>query len=794
MGAGVSEKVDGDYRDYIARQDLGTIKRLYSRGGLSDQRRAYLKATIQQREAGVGTPVPITNFQEARTVEEVKFNQKVRGFELQGYSTAQAINLARQQPQPAQPTPTEEALGMSLLPEYRNLPPEQARAELQRASLPESEKRQFTSLPPKTPQTKTIESYEKAGFSPSESYFLAQKSEQAQQSFSKQRGKELIEQERAKDFYPSPSEDVNPWLSYGSETINRQMELERNDIFSLNFDSNPITSNIKDFLLGDITIPLFLPGGTKDISVREFKNLIGENYGLGGKVFSELPIPETRLGGLTTIGFVGGVSALPTIGRIGVGGGISFLEGRNVLNPALPPETRIASGIVGGLALAGTTFEALPFVKGGIARATGGKTPSLQSEGFEALEFDNLRIGLIPKGSPARSGETSNVDLPSLSQLKRGGFGYRSSEKNVFTGLNQRVSTSQIGFFEAGKEISLQREFFVTPEEPFINIPATRISRLGLTSLWEFPKSAEVGFGIPKQAQIGIAFADVGFKETATQFRIGTTSELEAIKGYGKITDIKRLGKGVIKGQRVDIYEFSIGKGGKGTSFEEISRLSTEGVSRVSGEVTLSSSLSITSKFPKTTKFSFPKTTFSFPTTQTTKTTQVSFPTLPKTTPTIPKTITTSPKVPITAISLPKTKTIIPTIKTTPIYPPSRPPSIPKIPKNPIKFNTFLPKQSYSGGTYRVLTKRFGKWFTIGSGLSLQQAQNLGIFKTSRTLGRSFKIESSAGKGVNIGTPYGYRRSRKKGQQNVFVELSKYALSKPTEIKEIQFFRRRKRK
>ena len=216
----------------------------------------------------------------------------------------------------------------------------------------------------------------------------------------------------------------------------------------------------------------------------------------------------------------------------------------------------------------------------------------LARKGFSV--FEDIKIGLIEAGSPAKTGVTGSVKLPKTSPLKRGGFGVKQGEKTLFLG-EQDLATSQIGFFKTGKDIPLQREFFVTPAEPFLKIPETRISRLGLDNLFKFPKDFEIGFGLPKQPQIGILRkGKVGVKETADQFAIGKGSELEAIKSEGIIKDVTKIGQTTIRSQAVDIFEFKIGGLDKAVRTPKVLNVKTSTTSfipptRISGETLLGS-------------------------------------------------------------------------------------------------------------------------------------------------------------------------------------------------------------
>ena len=289
------------------------------------------------------------------------------------------------------------------------------------------------------------------------------------------------------------------------------------------------------------------------ITAQEIKTGV-RTLGLPGKVVGEL-IPTTPGETAITGALVGLGLAGPSIVRPLISGGVGFLGARTALDPTAPTETRIAGGIVGGLGVAGFTAETLPYARSVVTRFSPKFEPvKIAPEGFEVIKLADKDIGLIQpgKGDPL-------VDLPKISPLKRGGFGVKAKDKPLFLSGEQILATSQRGLFEAGKDIPLQKEFFVTPQEPFLKIAETRVSRLGLADPLKPPKDIQIGWGLPGKPQIGYTRAGVGMKETATQFKIGTGTELEAIKTFGKITDIKLTGKTIIKGQAVDIFEFKIG-------------------------------------------------------------------------------------------------------------------------------------------------------------------------------------------------------------------------------------------
>ncbi len=290
------------------------------------------------------------------------------------------------------------------------------------------------------------------------------------------------------------------------------------------------------------------------VTAQEIKTGV-RTLGLPGKVVGEL-IPTTPGEVAITGALVGAGLGGAKIVRAGISGGVGFFGTKTAFDPTQLPETRIAGGIVGGLGVAGFTAETLPFIRGAGARISGRFKPvETAPEGFQFVKFAEKDIGLIQPGKGAPF-----VELPKTSPLRRGGFGVKTGEKQIFLSKDQILATSQRGLFEAGKEIRLEKEFFVTPQDPFLKIAETRVSRLGLVEVFEAPKQIEIGFGLPPKPQIGITRAGVGRVETTTQFIIGKGTELEAIKTFGTIKEVKLVGKTVVRGQGVEIFEFKIGK------------------------------------------------------------------------------------------------------------------------------------------------------------------------------------------------------------------------------------------
>jgi len=512
-------------------------------------------------------------------------------------------------------------------------------------------------------------------------------------------------------------------------------------------------------------------------------------------------IPTTPLDVAMT-GVGGSYTKLPIIARVPISAGATYFGSKGALDSALSPQQRVASGIGGVLGGTGLVFETIPYVRGKSLVSEVPYSPTKPQEiGFKAIEIpQGETIGLIPRGSPLKEGVTTNVKLPSTSPLKRGGFSVKQSEKNLFVGKNQILATSQISLFKKGMNVKIERPFYTTSQEPFIKIPETRVSRLGLNEgLFNIPKSSQIGFGVPGKAQIGIIKSNVGFKENYKTFQIGKGSELEAIKTYGTITNVKKIGYTNINLQGVEIYSFDISKGVK-TNLNSLYKGTSYSGTRVSGESILgigstrlktteikptafvtSSKLLTTIPITKTTLVTTPKLNLGTTTIKTNRTTSKG---TTYTTPTIKTMYPNIPTTKLTTITKPIKPIRTPPTKPQP-YPPINPPRFPQT-KTPIRTNfSYTPKSKVGNTNFLVLMRRFGKFKPIGITKTSQEAFNLGKFKTGTTLGATFKVEGSTQQPTNI---FGYKTKKtKKGI--VFIEKPKFRLSTGTEKKEINYYR-----
>ena len=567
-----------------------------------------------------------------------------------------------------------------------------------------------------------------------------------------------------------------------------------------------------EFILKNNPITLNIPNK----NIREvFQSYSGKGGKFTGQVVNEF-IPTTPkqvadLGAISTTSIYGGGAV-----RLAIGGGVSVLGTAGALNKNLTPQQRVASGVVAVGGGTGFTYEAIPFVKGFTNRFSADYTKipttleankefypvTKQPQGFNAVEYPEYPIGLILEKSPLKAGVTSNIDLPKTSPLVRGGFSSPLSEKNIYLGQNQKVATSQIGLFKEGVNIPLDREFFVTPQEPTLAIPETRLSRLGLTDLWKpsKPQNVQIGFGAKGSSQIGIEEgASITRTGAGNSYRIGTTTELEAIKGAGSvISDIKKIGVTSIRGQGVDIYSFKTSPGNPTTTLKSLS--SSTPLTRISGESVLSATLSkaITSKvYTQSTRTksltTFSKSSIASFTTSTSSLNQFnkifSYRSKNKRSSQIPSYTTGITQIPFITQTpfITRTPTLKTPLKNIPYFPRKTIYPIPPVrrtpqnPKNPFYFKA--PKQTKSsGGGFQVFYRRGGKWLFGGRSESVKGVEKLGKDIVGKTLARSFFITGSGKLPVKIA---GFKSKTEK-VGNIFIEPSKRALSTKSEQTEIK--------
>jgi hypothetical protein len=119
---------------------------------------------------------------------------------------------------------------------------------------------------------------------------------------------------------------------------------------------------------------------------------------------------------------------------------------------------------------------------------------------------------------------------------------------------------------------------------------------------------------------------------------------------------------------------------------------------------------------------------------------------------------------------------------------PARPGTPP--PKGVFGFLKLRGKKQKSGfGNYKVSLRRFGIFKPIGFAKSQRQAFDLGTQAAGRTLGATFKVE---GKGIKYPKKIKGFKTKLTKEGTLYIEQPKYRLSKSTEVKEIQLFKKRK--
>ena len=404
-------------------------------------------------------------------------------------------------------------------------------------------------------------------------------------------------------------------------------------------------------------------------------------------------------------------------------------------------------------------------------------------------------LGIIPRGSPLKSGSTKDVLLPKTSILKKGAFGFSKKEKMQFLGDNQILSTSQIGLFKVGINNKLVKPLFSSPQESNLKIPVTRESRLGLNEgLFKFPKDTQIGFGLPKEAQIGLRRGDVTLSGRKGSDILGMgTSEVE-VTNQGTIINVRKIGYSSLKGQSVTLYGYNLKDIKK---FNKNQQTTIEGT-RISGESILGFSgtrMKTTNINPTTliniNKFSLittPTTTKNIMNTSINITKGITY----TTSKSRGKSYTTSPTTLISTNKINYNKIITKPITYNKIYPYPKPvkytEQIYNFGREPSKriniFPTFSkPKQS--SNNFQVLMRRFGKFKSVGITKTSQEAFNLGKFKTGTSLGATFKVEGSTQQPTNI---FGYKKKKTK-EGILFIEQPKFRLSTGSEKKEINYYR-----
>lgn len=545
-------------------------------------------------------------------------------------------------------------------------------------------------------------------------------------------------------------------------------------------------------------------------------------------------IPTTPLDVAIIGSGAGFYSKLPKVIRVGVSAITTGIGVYGATNTRLSPEQRVASGLIGGAGAFGFAFETYPYFKGAkiqvLDRIKGTYSPTKISKVSETFYNSRLKdyqflqkrattnlfqkkgtfvkwskypanveyikavkiqgkaydIGIIQKGGIRNYA----VGLEETSPLRVGAFNkaFKQSRKIGYDLEGGKIGgTSQRNLFISKQDIVIlpEKPFYVSPQK---NIPLLRKSRLAMESLTESSKNIEIGWGKPTSSEAGFGYNLKGFRQ-------GTTAELEEVMSLGTITGVKRVGGTTMKGWGVDLFEFTTAKGKSfiGKQDTSLSResvfVSGEGYTSVLGTRTTRTFILSTTTQPiklssTTTK---PTTTNVIPTQSIipdvfkptkptrrssggTTTTGYSNPPSP-----IPPTITTYKN--------PPTKSIITIPRGYKTPPPKKPPIAYKEFKNPkLKFKS-KPKSIF--GKFAVSLRRFGKFKVVGYGKTPEQAFDIGKKQATNTLGATFKLEGYQGKPFKT---FGFKtKSTKKGI--LYIEEPKFRLSKPTEKKEINYYK-----
>lgn len=642
----------------------------------------------------------------------------------------------------------------------------------------------------------------------------AQEQAQVQQKIIEQQRKQSVQQQAQQQKYnlpfleykrykfekPERSDEDLKYLKERAERERAKQEEIRNYIFKV-----PLSEKLKGKYK-------FTPAQSERVLVLEDVKSKLREKGMPGKVVGEF-VPTTT-GQLVVVGGLGAASvAVPAIGAA-VGLGVGALGTSAALNPELEPEQRIAGGISGALGFlsAGTILK--PFVRGQLAKFSSKYTKvKTDPAGYKYFETPETgKVGLIESKDMYGAGQWDPNAVLSAS--------FKGS-KGKYTGGPQPVATGQSGLFKTGTDITLPREFYVSPAEPTLNIAQVRTSRMGLIDLFKLNKNIKLSLW-GGQPQAGVeAGAYVSKSGAGGTYKLGTGTELEAIKGAGTIiSDVQKVGTTVIKQQAVDIFTF---KTSPGTSNILTSAGTTEGASAVSIFTPLSSIF-----YPKTDYETEIKTTeipakkqppiiisepetkpspppskpVGFSSTPSPKPTKPSptpsIPSPPPSTPTPPPIIPSRPSPPPRKPSYP----IIPSRPTQYPTTPSKPPSIPRTPIPPTRSTSIIPtrsvvKRKRIEQPFIPEIRRRGRWYGLGKQPTLKQAFFTARGKALGGLGVSIRVRK--GKKIIRLKPTKFFRKAKK-EIGVLIQKKRAAgkyrgrLSTRGEKREIFMAKRKKKK
>lgn len=385
-----------------------------------------------------------------------------------------------------------------------------------------------------------------------------------------------------------------------------------------------------------------------------------------------------------------------------------------------------------------------------------------------------------------------NIKISTLSEnspLKVGAF-YKAFKNQKVAGFEEKPYSKQLlGTAQRNLPRNLEikeKPFYASPEEPNLNVPLLRVSRLGMEGLAESPKYADSTFSIiPNRPQAWVIEGGKGWKPS-------TTSELEVLRESGMLVG-KDIGNTRINNQVVELVYGKIVTGkisestlkdfpitytsektyGKTSKFGKVSTIKVTSLEPQIKSATISiKTITINSKAinfsPKFSTKTTPSKTKGYGKSSS------SPPSIYPTNYVTPRIITrqpsysttrTSPRAGITTLTSLQRRTNTPRITITT-----------KTTTNKTKLFRGTLKMPKTSSSLRLEVKQKGKWITRGISSDVNKLTMKGIDITGRTINRSFRI-----KGLTASIPKGYRYSRKKGQGDVFVELAKTSISQSAE-------------
>ena len=445
------------------------------------------------------------------------------------------------------------------------------------------------------------------------------------------------------------------------------------------------TSDTKKLDLGESMTKIkniFMPPGVQKESVyatSHLQSLIGEDSPAGQavspfveqlkKTHGEEAVKTYGKAILTTGGLgvmVGGLMAVPPIVRIGADVIFTPFDIQTAADTEQTTGTRVLAGGAAVLGIGGLAFEGLPFFKGLLTKVD----PSgikIVDDVVDTSKLFPTGTGKVIKGVPVSGDDVFDIRLIEPGK----GFGFTTAEQLEFIGKRRTVTTSAIDLLKGTDDVvDVQKGagdlgLFFTPS--IGDVGDARISRLGLTDLFKTPTDAKIGFKTGDPQIVFVRDVDITATGRGGTFRgMGFPSgELEVTLLPGEVLRGGRVGRTVIKGQKVDLFEAFVDVGKKVDGVDlpppkiDITGLNLGGsgaVGDVINPLTFAPAVKTLDLFGGTTTITTPITT---PTT----------PLITTAAPTIYFTPTTTPKIttaPTTTPTRPTTTPLVPTAPTTP--------------------------------------------------------------------------------------------------------------------------------